>query len=250
MRPCDVLAVGAHPDDVELGCGGLLARLAAAGRVVGVIDLTAGELGTRGDVTRRQGEAEAAAGALGVTWRACLGLPDGGLKSEADGQLAAVVEVLRVARPGTVLLPDAGDPHPDHQAAALLVARACTWAGVRSWRPDLGSPHKPRLLLAYPGPRQLLQPALAIDITAHHEAKRAACAAHRSQFDPAAGPPTQLASGYFLASVMGRDRAVGNLIGVEVAEGFTTLGPIPADELTWLLTTGKRGEGRGESGNE
>ena len=190
VRSCDVLAVGAHPDDVELGCGGLLARLAAAGRRVGIVDLTAGELGTRGDPTQRRGEAEAAAQALGVAWRTCLGLPDGGLKAEADPQLAAIVGALRVARPRAVLLPDAGDPHPDHQAAALLVARACTWAGVRVG----GRISEARTSLACCWPTldraRLLQPALAIDITAHHEAKRAACAAHRSQFDPAAGPPT------------------------------------------------------------
>ncbi|HNX49356.1 MAG TPA: PIG-L family deacetylase, partial [Thermoanaerobaculaceae bacterium] len=99
MRSCEVLAVGAHPDDIELGCGGLLARLAAAGKVVGVVDLTAGELGTRGDVAGRRGEAEAAAQALGVAWRVCLGLPDGGLRAEAGEQLAAVVRALRAARP-------------------------------------------------------------------------------------------------------------------------------------------------------
>lgn len=240
VRPCEVLAVGAHPDDIELGCGGLLARLAATGKVVGVIDLTAGELGTRGDVTGRRSEAEAAAQALGVAWRACLGLPDGGLRAEAGEQLAAIVGALRVARPRAVLLPHAGDPHPDHQGGAELVSRACTWAGVRRWHPDLGDPHKVRLLLSYPGPRQFLDAPVAIDVTDQRQAKRMACAAHRSQFDPVAGPPTQLASGYFLPAIEGRDRAVGNLIGVELAEGFTSDGPLPADELAWLLTRGDK----------
>lgn len=237
---CEVLVFGAHPDDVELGCGGLVARLAASGKTVGVVDLTAGELGTRGDVAARRAEAAAAAVALGVSWRECLALPDGGLRAEDVDQLAAVVGVLRAAGPRAVLLPDAGDPHPDHQAAAALVARACTWSGVRSWGPERGDPHKPRLLLAYPGPRQVVAPAVAVDVTTWYGAKRAACAAHRSQFDPGAGSPTHLASGYFLAAIEGRDRAVGNTVGVELAEGFATLGPIPAHELAWLLAAGGR----------
>lgn len=240
---CEVLAIGAHPDDVELGCGGLLARLAASGKTVGVVDLTAGELGTRGDVEARRAEAAAAALALGVSWRECLALPDGGLRAADPDQMAAVVGVLRAAGPRAVLLPDGGDPHPDHQAAAALVARACTWSGVRSWRPASGPPHKPRLLLAYPGPRQVLVPAVAVEVTAWYGAKRSACAAHRSQFDPVAGPPTHLASGHFLAAIEGRDRAVGNTIGVELAEGFSALGALAADELAWLLEAGDRGRG-------
>src|SRR5271157_4440863 len=89
VERCDVLAVAAHPDDAELGCGATLARLAAAGRTVGMLDLTAGELATRGTVETRRAEAEAAAGALGVAWRHCLGLRDGGISEERDEQLAA-----------------------------------------------------------------------------------------------------------------------------------------------------------------
>jgi bacillithiol biosynthesis deacetylase BshB1 len=240
-----VLAVGAHPDDVELGCGGLLARLAASGRSVGIVDLTAGELGTRGDVGERSGEAVAAAAVLGAAWRACLGLPDGGLHGDDEGQLAAIVEALRAGRPRVVLLPDGDDPHPDHGAAFRLVVQACTWSGVRRWHPEAGDPHRPRLLLTYPGPRQALEPDLVVDVSASHAAKREACAAHRSQFDPAAGPPTHLASGHFLAAVDGRDRAAGNLVGVEYGEGYGAVGALPADELAWLLTTGVRGPGSG-----
>lgn len=243
---CDVLAVGAHPDDVELGCGGLLARLSRSGKVVGIADLTAGETGTRGDVASRRAEAEAAAQVLCAAWRVCLQLPDGGLDSHSAEQLAGIVKVLRAARPRVVLLPDAGDPHPDHGAAAGLVSRACTWGGVAGWHRDLGAPHRPRLLLAYPGPRQVVRPDIGVDVSAVYEAKRSACAAHRSQFDPAAGPPTHLASGHFLAAIEGRDRAVGNAIGVEFAEGFNGLGPLPGDELAWLLTAGSSGHGSGD----
>lgn len=232
---CDVLAVGAHPDDVELGCGGTLARLAVAGRSVGIVDLTAGELGTRGDVETRRCEAAAAAAALGAAWRACLGLPDGGLGADDDGQVGAVVGALRLAAPRALLIPDAGDPHPDHAAAAALLRRAAFLAGVARFRPDLGSPGRPRLLLAYPGPRQLVTPSLVMDVGPTYPAKRDALAAHASQFDPGPGVATHLASGHFLAAIEGRDRAAGNTVGVELGEGLVAVGPLPAAELAWFV---------------
>ena len=232
---CDVLAVGAHPDDVELGCGATVARLAAAGRRVGVLDLTAGEMGTRGDVETRAREARAAAAALGVVWRECLGLPDGGLSRADDRQLAALVGALRAAEPRAVLLPSEGDPHPDHAAAAELIRHASFLAGVGNYEPKRGAPRRPALLLAYPGPRQLLAPALVVDVSAAYGAKRAALAAHASQFDPAAGAATHLASGHFLAAIEGRDRACGNLAGAEFGEGFASPGTLAADELAWLF---------------
>ncbi len=232
---CDVLAVGAHPDDVDLGCGGTVARLTARGARVGILDLTGGELGTRGDPGLRRREAEAAGAALGAAWRACLGLPDGGVRRESDKQVVAVVGALRAAAPRAVILPHPDDPHPDHGEAAALVVRAAFLAGLARWRSELGTPARPRLLLAYPGPRQLLQPALVVDASVVYERKRRALAAHASQFEPAAGPATHLASGFFLAAVEGRDRACGNLIGVEFGEGFATLGPVDGAEVAWLV---------------
>lgn len=235
MSRCDVLTVGAHPDDVELGCGATIARLAAAGRSVGLVDLTAGELGTRGDVGTRRREAEAAAAALGAAWRRCLELPDGHLVADDPDQLASLVAVLRETAPRAVLGPDAGDPHPDHAATAALLGRATFLAGVAKFRPDLGPPARPRLTLAYPGPRQLVTPTLVVDVSAVYARKRAALAAHASQFDPAGGAATHLASGHFLAAIDGRDRAAGNTVGVEHGEAFTAIGPLPAAELVWLL---------------
>ena len=235
VERCDVMAVAAHPDDLELGCGGTLARLAAAGKRVGMLDLTRGELSTRGDVATRRAEAEAAAHALGVAWRACLDLPDGAIAAEDPQQLAALVAALRAAAPRAVLLPHAGDPHPDHGATAELVRRGVFLAGLARWRPELGQPHRPRLLLAFPGPRQLWEPDLVVDVTASYAAKRAALAAHASQFDPAAGIPTHISTGHYLAAVEGRDRACGNPVDVELGEGLAALGPLSADEVTWLL---------------
>jgi bacillithiol biosynthesis deacetylase BshB1 len=235
VEQCDVLAVGPHPDDVELGCGGTVARLAMGGRRVGILDLTAGELGTRGDVTVRAREAEAAARALGVSWRSCLALPDGGIRASDSEQLEKVVAALRSARPRVLLLPHPDDPHPDHGEAAALVRRAGFLSGLARFRPELGAAHRPNLVLAYPGARQLLRPALVVDISAQVGAKREALAAHASQFDKAAGAPTHLATGHFLAAVEGRDRACGNLVGCEFGEGLTTVGTPAADELAWLF---------------
>jgi N-acetylglucosamine malate deacetylase 1 len=236
---CEVLAVGAHPDDVELGCGGLLARLVGGRRRVGILDLTGGELSTRGDAELRRREASEAATALGVAWRSCLGLPDGGLAPADTAQLAAVVTALRQAAPRVLLLPHPEDPHPDHAAASELLRAAAFLAGVARWGEDHLPPARPHLLLAYPGPRQILTNGVAIDVGARYAAKRAALAAHASQFDPDLGPVTHLASGHFLAAVEGRDRAVGNSIGCELAECFATFGAVGGDELAWLLSAGQ-----------
>jgi bacillithiol biosynthesis deacetylase BshB1 len=232
---CDVLAVGAHPDDVDLGCGATVARLAARGLRVGILDLTAGELGTRGDAAGRRREAESARVALQAAWRSCLGLPDGGVRTDADDQVAAVVGALRAGVPRAVLLPHPDDPHPDHGAAAALLLRAVFLSGLARWRADVGPASRPRLLLAYPGPRQLFEPTIVVDATGAYGRKRAALAAHVSQFTPAAGPPTHLASGHFLAAIEGRDRACGNLIGAEFGEGFAAVGSVSGDEVAWLL---------------
>jgi bacillithiol biosynthesis deacetylase BshB1 len=232
---CDVLAVGAHPDDVELGCGGSLARLAGSGLNVGIVDLSAGELGTRGDAELRSQEAATAARHLGAAWRVCVGLADGGIDGADERQRGELVAVLRQAAPRVVLAPDPGDPHPDHAAGAALVRWAAFFAGVARYHPELGAPGRPRLILGYPGPRQLLVPTLVVDVSGTYAAKRAALAAHASQFEPAAGAPTHLASGFFLAAVEGRDRACGNLIGSEFGEGFAAQGALPGDEIAWLL---------------
>lgn len=250
VEHCDVVAVGAHPDDVEIGCGGTLARLAARGLRVGIADLSAGELATRGDVATRSAEAEAAGRIVGATWRSCLALPDGGVRGDDAAQLAPVVGVLRAAAPRALLLPHPGDPHPDHGEAARLVLRAVVCSNLARYRPELGPAHRVRLLLAYQGPRQLLEPSVVVDITAYIGTKRRALAAHASQFDSGTGAPTHLASGYFLAAVEGRDRAAGNLAGCEFGEGFATLGPLPAEELAWLLGQGVTDGGGRRSGTE
>lgn len=235
VNEIDLIAFGAHPDDVELGCGGTVARLAGAGSRVAIADLTAGERGTRGDRATRGREAENAAAALGVVMRECLQLPDGGLSPDDPEQVAAVVRAIRRHRPRAVFAPDRGDPHPDHRAAADLLERALFLSGVGNVRPEDGEPWRPRLVLAYPGPRQLFEPSIVVDVTSVYARKREAVLAHASQFDPERGGRTHLASGYFTAAIEGRDRAAGNTVGVEFGEGFRAPGPLAADELSWLL---------------
>lgn len=230
----ELLVFAAHPDDAELACAGTLAAFVHGGGKAAIVDLTGGERASRGTLELRRQEAEAAARALGVS-RFCLELPDAALAGSSGEQRTAVVGAFRAFRPSFVLLPHPGDPHPDHREASLLVQAAAFLAGVRGFFPELGEPHRPQLLLAYPGPRQLGEPTLVVDITEHYARKREALACYRSQFSPEGGHPTQLASGFFLEAIEGRDRAFGNLIGVPLAEGFFALSPLSGRALAAFL---------------
>ena len=143
--PLDVLAVGAHPDDVELGCGGTLALLASAGRAVGIVHLTSGEAGSRGTAEDRRREAAAAAGALGVATLEILDCGDAGLRT-GRAEEDALIEVLRRLRPRLVLGPPATDRHPDHGRAHALLRDACFYAGLAKRSPERGAPHRPAAL--------------------------------------------------------------------------------------------------------
>ena len=232
----DALFFGAHPDDVELTSGGLAARLAAHGHAVGIVDLTRGELGTRGDVATREREAREAASRLGVAHRESLGLPDGKVDSDESEQLEAVVACLRTHRPALVVAPDRHDEHPDHVEASFLVARACYLSGLSRF--GSGERFRPeRLLFALY--RSGTEPHLVVDVSAVWEKRMAALRAHVSQLDPAAGEPTYLTAPGFEASVEARARAWGALAGVAYAEGYRVRGPWPVLDARALL--GSRG---------
>ena len=233
----DALCFGAHPDDVELTCGGLVARLAAHGHAVGIADLTRGELGTRGDVTVRAAEARAAAEVLGAKVRIGLGLPDGGLDRRDPAQLRAVVECLRTHRPGLVVAPDRHDEHPDHVEASALVARACYLAGLARYDAP-GERFRPaRLLFALY--RSGTAPHVVVDVSEVWPRRMQALRAHTSQLDPAAGPATYLTGDGFLESVEARARAWGALAGVTHAEGYRVRGPfVIADPRALLAPKG------------
>ena len=140
MNLVDVLAVGAHPDDVELGCGGTLLALKARGHRFAIVDCTAGEKGSRGDAATRAAEAKAAAESLGASGRACLGLPDTAL-ADTDGAVRLMVEEIRKWRPKLVIGHDGGDRHPDHAAAARIVRRAAFLSALANYEAP-GAPHR------------------------------------------------------------------------------------------------------------
>ena len=231
--PLDVLCFGAHPDDVELTCAGLAARLAAHGHTVGIVDLTRGELGTRGDVDVRAREGAAAARALGVGTRLKLALPDGGLNRHDRTQLTAVVECLREHRPALVIAPDRHDEHPDHIEASHLVARACYLSGLARYAAR-GERFRPlRLLFALY--RSETPAHLVVDVSEVWEQRMAALRAHASQLDPAAGEGTYLTASGFLEGVEARARAWGQHAGVTHAEGYRVRGPLAVTDARALL---------------
>ena len=173
----DVLAVAAHPDDVEFGCGGTLLLAAGAGLRVVVADLTAGELSTRGDRETRERERRRATELLGLTGRECVGLPDGRVGCEPEHR-DAVVAVIRRLQPRAVLAPYTEDRHPDHAAAGRLVRDACFFAGVAKAGP--GAPHRPRRVYHYML-HQPFEPVFVVDVSAVWDRRLQVATAYESQ---------------------------------------------------------------------
>ena len=231
----DALFFGAHPDDVELTSAGLAALLASHGHAVGVVDLTRGELGTRGAPEVRANEAQAAARALGVGVRENLELPDGALERHDRAQVAAVVACLRRHRPSLVVAPDRDDAHPDHVEASHLVTRACYLAGLAKF-PAPGDRWRPARLL-YALYRGSADPKLVVDITPVWERRAAALREHHSQFDASAGPATYVSAPGFLAEIEARARVFGALAGGTFGEGYRLRGPLAIADARMLLDT-------------
>ncbi|MHB0885672.1 MAG: bacillithiol biosynthesis deacetylase BshB1 [Bacillota bacterium] len=216
-----LLAVGAHPDDVEIGMGGTVAVHAAAGHEVTVVDLTRGELSTNGTPAERATEALEAARILGAE-RENLGLPDLGFTVDADS-IRALVEVIRRRRPAVVLGPYWEDRHPDHVRCSRLVTEACFAAGVAKFAPGL-PPHRPAVVAYYFINTEAV-PSFVIDVSPHYQRKLAALAAHRTQFiRPEGSAGTPLNDPNFLSFVQSRDRLFGAKTGVTFAEGFVRRG--------------------------
>ena len=222
-----LLAIGAHPDDVELGCGGGLAAAGARGDDVVIADLTRGELASAGTPEIRAREAAAAARVLGVA-RVNLGLPDGGLRREDDAQLRAVVELIRRVRPRLILAPADGDRHPDHCEAHHLVERAVYRAGLPSLA-AAGEPHRPAMVLHYPGSRQLVDtPSVVVDISRWWEQKLAALDCYASQFVRGPGDPvTPINAPDFRPWLEARATIDGERIGVRHGEALAATRPLP-----------------------
>ena len=214
----DLLVFGPHPDDLEIGIGGAIAKHVALGHAVGLCDLTRGELGSNGTPEERVTEAEAAREVLGARWRQNLSLPDGDIGGDPS-HLRAIVEVIRRAKPRTIAVPYGRDRHPDHEAASRLLTRAAFLSGLarytaegQKWRADW---------LLYYFINDSTRPSFVVDVSAHYPAKRAALACHRSQFAPpeTGAAATRLNTPRFQQLIESRDAQFGALVGVEFAEG-------------------------------
>lgn len=209
MSRIDVLAIAAHPDDVEISCAGLLIRMADLGYRTGVLDLTRGEMGTRGSARLRQREAAAAGRVMGLALRENARLPDSRLVLN-DRSRKLVACVVRRLRPALVIVPADGQRHPDHNAAYEIAYAAIFVAGLRKF-PAAGGPHRPQKVL-YASSGQERTPSFYVDITAQMERKLTAVAAYRSQF----GARDQ----EIYSSIEAWARSCGSRCGVRYAEGY------------------------------
>lgn len=233
MDRCAALFLGPHPDDVEIAAGGTILRLCAAGRRVVVVDVTGGEMGSRGTPEQRAREAAAAAAAMGVVDRRNLGLQDTRVSVD-EGAVLALVGMLRAARPELLFAPIERDVHPDHSAVAQLAARAHFFSGLVRFAPDLGAPFRPRLLVRYPG-NVPVEPSFVVDISAHAEQKAKVIGCYRSQL-VAKDDGSHMVQGLDLVErARVRDRFYGARIGAPAAEPFVLDGPLPLLDPTVLL---------------
>ena len=223
--PVDLLVFGPHPDDLEIGLGGTIARHAAAGSSVGLCDLTAGELGSNGTPIERKREAADAARVLGAAWRVNLEWPDGGIVASPD-ILRSAVDLLRRERPRAVAMPYWDDRHPDHGAASRVLDLAVFRSGLRRYVTDL-EPWRPDWVCYY-FINTSTTPSFVVDVSEHYETKRQALACHRSQFAPAdaSAVPTRLTASTFQQLIESRDAQFGAQAGIAFAEGVVVREPI------------------------
>ena len=226
----DIIAFGAHPDDVELGCGGTLAEAVRRGQRAGIVDLTRGEMGTRGTVEGRRKEALQSAKVLGVTFRETLDFGDGNLATGREQELE-LIGLIRKWRPSILLAPWPDDRHPDHTRTGSLVTDAWFYAGLV--RVETGEKaHRPDIVAYYLQNYQLA-PSFVIDVTRSHARKMKAIQSYKSQFhDPSSKEPkTFIASERFLPMIEARSRHFGALIGADHGEAFVTKQPPRVDDL-------------------
>ena len=221
----DLLVFAAHPDDMELGCSGTVARHKALGYKVGCVDLTKGQLGTRGTVERRMEESKKSSVSLGLDYRNNLGLMDGFFEEDKESLLSIVQEIRR-CKPEIVLANAVEDRHPDHPRASKLVSRACFLAGLKSLETSIDGvkqeASRPKAVYHYIQDRYI-KPDFVIDITDFWTDKLNSIKAFNSQFfDPKSGEPSTPISGkVFLEFLEARAREMGRSAGYEMGEGFT-----------------------------
>jgi bacillithiol biosynthesis deacetylase BshB1 len=222
----DVLAVGVHPDDVELACSGTLAKHIAMGKTAGILDLTLGELGTRGNAETRTKEAQAAAKILGVSFRTQLDFKDGFFIND-EAHLRKIIQQIRKYQPEIVLCNAVSDRHPDHGRAAKLIADASFYSGLVKIETSLDgkaqNAWRPKAVYHYIQDH-FIHPDFVIDISDFFELKHKAIMAFSSQFysSNSKEPETPISSKEFLESLNSKMSIWGRSIGVKYAEGFTT----------------------------
>ncbi len=227
----DILAFGAHPDDVEIGMGATLAKYAEAGYRVGICDLTMAELSSNGTVERRQQEAEQAAKILGVAERFQLNFPDRGLRLFTNEQVAQLVSIIRQYKPTIVFSPYEVDRHPDHGACTALVKEAVFNAGIRRFRCAHNLPAFRPDDVYYYFINGYERPDFLIDISDYMARKKEALLAYKSQFiKDEHSVDTPLTNGY-IPVIEARERLFGKEIGATYAEGFMTVKPIAITNL-------------------
>ncbi|NAS29993.1 bacillithiol biosynthesis deacetylase BshB1 [Flavobacteriaceae bacterium R38] len=235
----DILALGAHPDDVELGCGATLAKEIANGKKVGIIDLTRGELGTRGSAEKRDQEAAKAAEILGLAARENLKFADGFFVNDKEHQLE-IIKMIRKYKPDVVLCNAIRDRHIDHGRGSKLVSDACFLSGLRRIETEIEGTQqdawRPKQVYHYIQ-WENITPDFVVDVSGFIEKKVEAVLAYDSQFyDPkSTDPATAISNPTFLESVTYRAKDLGMLIGVEYAEGFTAERFVAVDKLDDLI---------------
>lgn len=222
----DILAFGVHPDDVELGCSGTIIASIAEGKKIGIIDLTQGELGTRGSVETRYDEAAAAAAIMGVLVRENLKMADGFFQNDEAHQ-RLVIAAIRKYQPEIILCNATEDRHPDHGRSAQLVTDAAFLSGLRKIATDdngiFQEAWRPKYIFHYIQDR-FIQPSFVVDITPYHDKKIEAILAYKTQFNSLGTdePQTYISSPQFLDTVKARALMLGKRIGVKYAEGFVS----------------------------
>ena len=236
----DILAFGSHPDDVELGCGGSILSAISQGLKVGIIDLTKGELGTRGTPEIRKKESEKASEILGVSFRKNLDFKDGFFINDEEHQLK-IIEVLREHKPSIIFCNAVKDRHIDHPKGSKLVSDSCFLSGLSKINTNYNnsknqSPWTPKQIYHYIQWFDL-KPDILIDISEFQEKKMKAIMAYESQFynPKSTEPNTPISSKSFIDSIKQRDQNFGRISGVDAAEGFTVERPPVVKDIKGII---------------
>ncbi len=239
IKKTDILIFGAHPDDIELGCGGTILNEIEKGKVVGLVDLTAGELGTRGSAEKRKQESDNASKILGVDFRINLGMKDGFIKNDENSQYE-IIKLIRKYQPDIIICNAPDDRHIDHAEASKLVVTASFLSGLVKIITKLANnnqkPWRPKNVYHYIQWKNL-EPTFVVDISKHADKKMEAILSYDSQFyNPnSPEPETLISSEKFLNSITARSSDFGRLIGVEYAEGFISNKLVGVRSLNDLL---------------